>query len=107
MAIFQIAEYEVKTDAFDKVKHAIQEFVHYVETHEPATLLYSAWQQQNQPTKFTHFFAFENESAKAAHSRSQAVKQFESVYRPELVGTVAFTDFDQVSTNQWLQTAMR
>jgi hypothetical protein len=28
MAIFQIAEYEVKTDAVDKVKHAIQEFVH-------------------------------------------------------------------------------
>ena len=107
MAIFQIAEYEVKADAVDKVKQAIQEFVHHVETNEPGTLLYSAWQQQNHPTKFTHFFAFENEAARAAHSRSQAVKRFESVYRSELVGSVAFTDFDQVSTNQWLQTAMR
>ena len=107
MAIFQIAEYEVNTDAVDKVKQAIREFVHYVEANEPGTLIYSAWQTQNHPTQFTHFFAFEDATAKAAHSRSNAVKQFEAVYRPELVGSVAFTDCDQVATNQWLQTAVR
>lgn len=107
MAIFQIAEYEVKPEAVDKVKQAVREFVHHVETNEPGTLLYSAWQTQNQPTHFTHFFAFEDAAAKAAHSRSNAVKRFESVYRPELVGSVVFTDCDQVATNQWLQTAVR
>ena len=107
MAIFQIAEYEVKADAVEKVKHAVQKFIHDVETNEPGTLLYSAWQKQSRPTQFTHFFVFEDEAAKAAHSRSQAVKQFESVYRPELVGSVIFTDCDQIATNQWLQTAVR
>jgi quinol monooxygenase YgiN len=107
MAIFQIAEYEVKSDAVDKVKHAIQEFIHYVETSEPGTLLYSAWQKQNHPTQFTHFFAFENDAAKAAHGRSQAVREFEAVYRAELVGSVVFTDCAQIATNQWLQTATR
>jgi quinol monooxygenase YgiN len=107
MAIFQIAEYEVKSDAVEKVKQAIREFVHYVETNEPGTLIYSAWQKQNHPTHFTHFFAFEDAAAKATHSRSNAVKRFEAAYRPELVSQVAFTDCDQVATNQWLQTAVR
>ena len=107
MAIFQIAEYEVKSDAVDKVKQAIQQFIHHVDTNEPGTLLYSAWQKQNHPTQFTHFFAFENDAAKAAHTRSQAVREFEAVYRAELVGSVVFTDCDQIATNQWLQTATR
>jgi quinol monooxygenase YgiN len=107
MAIFQIAEYQVKPEAIDRVKQAAQEFVHYVETNEPGTLLYSAWQQQDDPTHFTHFFIFEDDAAKNTHSRSNAVKSFESVYSPELVGRVRFTNYEQVATNQWLQTAAR
>ena len=107
MAIFQIAEYEVKPEAVDKVKHAIQEFVHDVEENQPGTLIYTAWRQRQQPTRFTHFFVFEDELARQAHSRSEAVKRFESVYSPELVGRVVFTDYEQVATTQWLQTALR
>jgi quinol monooxygenase YgiN len=107
MAIFQIAEYEVNPEAVEKVKHAILKFVHDVEENQPGTLLYTAWQQQQHPARFTHLFVFEDERARQAHSRSDAVKRFESVYSPELVGRVVFTDYDQVSTTQWLQTAMR
>jgi quinol monooxygenase YgiN len=107
MPIFQVAEYQVKPSAVDKVKRAVQEFVHYVEANESGTLLYSAWQQQKEPTRFTHFFIFEDEAARNIHSRSDAVKRFESVYWPELVGRVTFTDYDPVATNQWLQTATR
>jgi|SRR5215471_1815636 len=107
MAIFQIAEYEVKPEAVDKVKHAIQAFVHDVEENQPGTLIYTAWRQRQQPTRFTHFFVFEDELARQAHSRSEAVKRFESVYSPELVGRVVFTDYEQVATTQWLQTALR
>ena len=107
MPIFQVAEYQVKPSAIDKVKRAVQDFVHYVEASEPGTLLYSAWQQHKQPARFTHFFVFEDEAAQRTHSRSDAVKQFESVYTPELVGNVTFTDYDAVATNQWLQTATR
>ena len=70
--------------------------------------MYTAWQQHNQPERFTHFFVFEDEAARNTHSRSDAVKRFESVYFPELVGGgVKFTDYDAVATNQWLQTATR
>ena len=107
MAIFQIAEYDVKPDAVARVKQAVQEFVHYVETNEPGTLLYTAWQRQDDPAHFTHLFIFEDDAAKETHGRSTAVKSFESVYSPELVGRVRFTNYDQVATNQWLQTAAR
>ena len=109
MPIFQTAEYQVRPEAINKVKQAIQEFVHYVETNEPGTLLYSAWQQHGDPARFTHFFVFEDDAARKAHGRSKAVKQFESVYSPELVGDgVVFTEYGQIATNQWLQqTAVR
>jgi len=107
MPFFRTAHYQVKPEAVGKVKQAILEFIHHVEVNEPGTLIYSAWQQQDHPNRFTHFFVFEDEAARNTHSRSNAAKRFESVYSPELVGAVTFTDYDQVGTNQWLQTAMR
>lgn len=61
---------------------------------------YAAWQQKDDPTRFVHFFIFADEAAHAIHGRSEAVKRFESVYAPELVGgPVVFTDYDLVATN--------
>jgi quinol monooxygenase YgiN len=52
------------------------------------------------PTRFVHFFIFENEAAHTAHSRSDAVKRFEAAYRPELAGgDVVFTDYELVASN--------
>jgi quinol monooxygenase YgiN len=100
MAIYQIAEYRVNARAVDKVKKAIQEFVRYVKASEPGTRLYVAWQHKEDPTRFVHFFIFENEAAHKAHGESAAVKRFESIYSPELVGgDVVFTDHNMVATN--------
>jgi quinol monooxygenase YgiN len=101
MAIYQIAEYRVNSRAVEKVKRSIEEFVRYVKANEPGTRLYVAWQQKKDPTRFVHFFIFENEAAHKAHGESAAVKRFESVYSPELAGgDVVFTDYDMVATNQ-------
>ncbi len=101
MAIYQTATYQVKPHAVDKVKRAIEEFVQYVKTHEPGTHMYVAWQQQDDLTRFIHLFIFENAAAQTIHSESEAVKRFESIYSPELVGgPVVFTDFYQVATNR-------
>ncbi len=101
MAIYTIAHYEVRPDGVEKVKQAIQEFVLYVKTHEPDTRMYLAWQQQDAPTHFVHFFIFENKAALEAHSQSDAVKQFEATYRPELLGNnVIFTNYNLIATNQ-------
>jgi quinol monooxygenase YgiN len=100
MPIYTIAEYRVRASGVEKVKRAIEEFVPYVASNEPGTRVYVAWQQQADPTRFVHFFIFENEEAHVIHGRSDAVKRFEAAYRPELEGgNVVFTDYDMVATN--------
>ncbi len=101
MAIYTIAQYNVRPEGIEKVKQAIREFVPDVKTSEPGTRMYLAWQQQDDPSCFVHFFIFENEAAHETHSRSEAVKRFEAAYRPELIGgDVRFTDYNLIATNQ-------
>jgi quinol monooxygenase YgiN len=98
--IYQTAHYQVKPDAVDKVKAAIEEFVRYVQQNEPGTKLYASWQREDDPSRFVHLFIFEDDAAHAAHGESSAVRQFEAVYTPELVGgPVIFTDYLQIATN--------
>ncbi len=101
MPIYQTAHYRVRPSGVDKVKHAIETFVRYVKDREPGTRMYSAWQQKDDPTRFVHLFIFADEAAMASHSESEAVKQFESIYTPELAGgPVVFTDYTLVASNQ-------
>jgi quinol monooxygenase YgiN len=98
--IYQTAHYQVKPEAVDDVKAAIAEFVGYVAASEPGTKIYTAWQQESDPTRFVHLFEFADEAAHEAHGRSEAVRRFESVYQPQLVGgPVVFTDYVQIATN--------
>lgn len=95
MAIYQTGGYQVKPSAVGKVKQAIEEFVRYVQANEPGTQMYLAWQEKDDPTRFLHLFIFEDAAAQARHGQSEAVKRFESVYSPELVGgKVAFTTYE-------------
>ena len=104
MAIFQTGGYQVKPSAVNKVKEAIREFVAYVQANEPGTQMYLAWQEKNDPTRFLHLFIFADEAAQARHGESEAVKRFESVYSPELVGgEVVFTDYELISGRPTLQ----
>jgi quinol monooxygenase YgiN len=99
--IYQTAHYQVNASAVDKVRAAIAEFVDYVQHNEPGTKFYASWQEKDDPTRFVHLFIFENEAAHAKHGESAAVRQFESVYRPELTaGPVVFTDYLDVATNR-------
>jgi quinol monooxygenase YgiN len=101
LPIYTIANYRVKTSGVDEVKSAIEEFVPYIRDNEPGTRLYEAWQQADDPTRFEHFFIFEDEASRGIHSKSTAVKRFEAAYRPELVGgDVTFTDYHRIATNQ-------
>ncbi len=101
MPIYTIAEYQVQPSGVEKVKRAIQEFVPWVKANEPGTRMYIAWQQESDPTRFVHFFIFEDEAAHRAHAQSAAVKQFEAAYGPELsAGPVNFTDYRMVASNQ-------
>jgi quinol monooxygenase YgiN len=72
MAIYQTGAYQVKASAVDKVKLAIEEFVRYVKDNEPGTLMYLAWQERDDPTRFNHLFIFADEEAHARHGASNA-----------------------------------
>jgi quinol monooxygenase YgiN len=99
--IYQTAHYQVKAAAVDNVKDAIAEFVGYVAKSEPGSRMYTAWQQKDDPTRFVHLFEFADEAAHQAHGGSDAVRQFEAVYGPELVGgPVVFTDYVLIATNR-------
>ena len=101
MPIYQTAHYEVEPGAAAQVKAAIDEFVAYVRDNEPGTRFYAAWQQKDDPTRFVHLFIFEDEAAHRAHGQSAAVRAFEAVYRPHLVGgPVVFTDYELVAANR-------
>lgn len=98
MTIYQTGGYQVKASAVEKVKKAIKDFVPHVQESEPGTQMYLAWQQKADPTRFLHFFIFEDDAAQAGHGQSDAVHRFESVYSPELVGgDVVFTDYEMVA----------
>jgi quinol monooxygenase YgiN len=97
MPIFQTGGYQVKPSAVNKVKHAIKEFVAYVEANEPGTHMYLAWQQKDDPTRFLHLFIFADADAQTRHGQSEAVRRFEGAYSPELVGAeVVFTDYELI-----------
>lgn len=108
MPIYQTGGYQVKPSAVDKVKKAIREFVDYVQANEFGSQMYLAWQEKSDPTRFLHLFIFADGAAQARHGQSEAVKRFESVYSPELVGEeVVFTDYELISgkpsPEQWAQ----
>jgi quinol monooxygenase YgiN len=108
MPIYQTGGYRVKPSAAEKVKQAIKVFVRYVQENKPGTKMYLAWQEKNDPTRFLHLFIFEDEAAQARHGESAAVKQFESVYSPDLVdGDVVFTDYQMIlgkpTEQQWMK----
>lgn len=101
MPIYQTAHYQIRPEAVDRVRVAIEGFVRYVSENEPGSRLYAAWQEVDDPTKFVHLFIFEDEAAHEAHGRSAAVKAFEDVYSPELTaGPVVFTNYQLVATNK-------
>jgi quinol monooxygenase YgiN len=101
MPIFQTAHYRVNPAAVDRVRAAIEEFVAYVAEREPGSRMYTAWQSQQDPTRFVHLFIFADEAAQRAHGESAAVRHFESVYTPELIdGPVVFTDYTEVASNR-------
>src|SRR5580692_6470061 len=108
MPIYQTGGYRVKPSAVNEVKRAIQELVAYVQANEPGTQMYLAWQDKNDPARFLHLFIFADEAAQTRHGQSDAVRRFESVYSPELVGgAVVFTDYELISgkptPEQWAQ----
>ena len=65
---------------------AIEEFVSYVAESEPGSIMYAAWQELDEPTKFVHLFTFQDDEAHRIHGSSEAIRRFESAYQPAVGG---------------------
>ena len=96
----QLANYQVRPDAVDRVLAAIREFVMHVKANEPGTLRYEAWQEKDDATRFTHVFVFRDADAERTHSESAAVKRFSGILYPQCLAPVRFVDFELIATNQ-------
>ena len=98
-AIRQLAHYQIRPEALEKVLAAIREFVAYVQANEPGTLRYEVWQEKNDPTRFVHIFTFRDAEADQIHSESAAVKKFSGILYPECLAPVEFIDYQKVTSN--------
>jgi quinol monooxygenase YgiN len=97
--IRQLARYEVRPEALERVLAAIHEFVAYVRANEPGTLRYEVWQERDNPTRFVHIFVFRDAEADRIHSESSEVKKFAGVLYPECLAPVEFIDYQKVASN--------
>ena len=97
--IRQLARYQVRPEALERVLAAIHEFVAYLRTNEPGALRYEVWQEVADPTRFVHIFVFRDAEADKIHSESEAVKKFSGVLYPECLAPVEFVDYRQVDAN--------
>lgn len=97
--IRQLARYQIRPEALDRVLAALNEFVAYVRANEPGTLRYDVWQEQSDPTRFVHIFTFRDADADRIHSESAEVKKFASILYPECLAPVEFIDYNQIVSN--------
>ncbi len=93
MSIYQTARFQVKKEALADCEAAIHKFLEYVRANEPKTILYISLQQSDDPTRFLHYFIFEDEAARDRHSNSIGIDHFTSILYPNLVEPVEFTEY--------------
>jgi len=101
MPIYQTARFQVRSEALEKCKAAIVQFVEAIKANEPGTRLYTAMQETQAETNFLHYFIFEDEAARDFHRTTDWVKRFTDILYPETMSGVEFEFYTLVaSTNE-------
>jgi quinol monooxygenase YgiN len=80
-----------------KIQTAIKEFVDYIRTNEPGTLVYCSQQDTKDPASFVHYIIFADEAARHTHGHSEAVNHFNSILFPETLAPLEFSEWNLVA----------
>jgi quinol monooxygenase YgiN len=94
------ARFEVQKEALEICQRTIQEFIDYIHANEPDTILYTSLQEQENPTRFLHYFIFRDEKARDIHSNSEGVDRFTRILYANLVAPVEFTEYFLFATTK-------
>ena len=97
--IRQLATYQIRPEGIATVREAIRVLVGHVREYEPDILRYEAWQERDDPTRFSHSFVFRTAAAEQAHSDSAATKRFAALPYPLWLAPVSCVDYELVATN--------
>jgi quinol monooxygenase YgiN len=99
MPILMTARYQVRPQAIDRCKKAIQLLAEHVKANEKETLFYMAQQEKLNPYAFLHTMVFKDEVALTMHRSSKAAENFVKVLYPETIDPLEFKEYDLIGTN--------
>lgn len=91
------ADFKVHSEHLDSAKAAIREFVTVVASSEPQTITYHSYQTVDDPTRFFHVMAFEDEAARDFHTNTDHVRSFVDRLYPLCDQTPEFTDISTIA----------
>lgn len=89
--ITKYVRYKVQPDKVEDVRAAIAAFVAGIRQHEPGTLVYEAFQEDD-PTRFLHLMVFLDEAAEQFHRATAHVQSFVDTLYPNCEEQPVFVD---------------
>ena len=98
MPIYQMARFQVRPEAVERAVEANREFVSYILSHEPGTLVYMVHQQKGDETRFLNVMVFQDEAAREQHRGSKGARRFTEALYPVLLAPVELTEYTVVAS---------
>lgn len=98
--IHMMVKYKIKPEKLDEVKKGITEFVEEIRKNEQGTRVYEVWQQQDEPTNFTHLDGFADEKSVEFHKNASHTKKFVGLLYPNCVDEPKFISAKQIGSKE-------
>jgi len=98
--IHMMVKYKVKPEKIEEVKKAITEFVEKIQKNEHDTRVYEIWQQEDEPTNFTHLDEFADEKSLESHKNASHTKKFVDMLYPNCIEEPKFISAKQIGSKE-------